>query len=231
MIDLYVICIQDNYLSEQGCARLAESIPTNAYLHNHDAVTETKVGARSKGYGLTWNYPWSGTQLDIKSGLQKSAYPTANPNKRIGCFISHYELWKKCIDLDKPIIVHEHDAIYFNDSPLPLKEFGISGFDIIGLNDPSRATRRSQQYNDTIQSSDSQFVRAPVIDEIFIPQGIAGNSSYWINPNGARHMIHLTKEYGMWPNDALMCRQLVPRLGQSKKYYTYVQGIESTTSL
>jgi len=63
-----------------------------------------------------------------------------------------------------------------------------------------------------------------------VPQGIAGNSSYWINPQGAQIMIDLTKEYGAWPNDALMCRQLVTSLGQSKKYYTYVQGLQSTTS-
>ena len=48
---------------------------------------------------------------------------------------------------------------------------------------------------------------------------------------GAREMVSITEQYGAWPNDALMCRQLVPRLGQSKKYYTYVQGLESTTSL
>jgi hypothetical protein len=28
-----------------------------------------------------------------------------------GCFLSHYSLWKTCIELDKPIIILEHDAI------------------------------------------------------------------------------------------------------------------------
>ena len=75
------------------------------------------------------------------------------------------------------------------------------------------------------------IVKAPRIDEIYVPQGLAGNSAYFMKPSGAKKMIDLTAEYGMWPNDALMCRQLVPTLGQTKTYYTYVQGTESTTSL
>ena len=29
----------------------------------------------------------------------------------VGCFLSHYLLWKKCIDLNEPILVLEDDAI------------------------------------------------------------------------------------------------------------------------
>jgi hypothetical protein len=28
-----------------------------------------------------------------------------------GCFFSHYKLWNKCIDLQEPIVILEHDAI------------------------------------------------------------------------------------------------------------------------
>lgn len=31
-----------------------------------------------------------------------------------GCFLSHWNLWKKCIELDEPIIILEHDAIIQN---------------------------------------------------------------------------------------------------------------------
>jgi glycosyl transferase family 25 len=29
----------------------------------------------------------------------------------VGCFISHYILWKKCIELDEPIIIFEDDGV------------------------------------------------------------------------------------------------------------------------
>ena len=81
-----------------------------------------------------------------------------------------------------------------------------------------------------LKESIGKIVRAPIIDGDMVPQGIAGNSSYYMNPRGAREMVSLVEKYGAWPNDALMCRQLVGTLGQTKKYYTYVQGLQSTTS-
>ena len=33
-----------------------------------------------------------------------------------GCMISHYHVWKKCIELDEPIVVLEHDSRVVSDS-------------------------------------------------------------------------------------------------------------------
>jgi len=44
-------------------------------------------------------------------------------------------------------------------------------------------------------------------------------------------MIELAQEHGMWPNDALMCYQLVPKLGVTRNFYTRIQGLRSTTTL
>ena len=44
-------------------------------------------------------------------------------------------------------------------------------------------------------------------------------------------MISLVKEYGAWPNDAIMCRQLIFGLGVTKTYYTKTQNMKSTTTL
>ena len=71
----------------------------------------------------------------------------------------------------------------------------------------------------------------PIIDEVHIPQGLAGNSAYVIKPEGAERMLDLSQRYGMWPNDALMCRQLVPNLGVTRNFYTRIQGLRSTTTL
>ena len=131
---------------------------------------------------------------------------------------------------DEPIVIHEHDAIYYSEDELLLEQFAKSSFDIIGLNDPRGATRLASIYDNRVQEQQLALCRAPLIDQHMVPQGIAGNSAYYIEPAGAQKMLSLVKEYGAWPNDALMCRQLVPTLGQSKKYYTYVQGLESTTS-
>lgn len=33
----------------------------------------------------------------------------------IGCFYSHYHLWKKCVELDEPIMIFEDDAVLTRD--------------------------------------------------------------------------------------------------------------------
>ena len=70
----------------------------------------------------------------------------------------------------------------------------------------------------------------PRIDEFNVPQGLAGNSAYIIKPSGAKNLIEATKQYGAWPNDALMCYQIIPKLGVTRRFYTKVQGLPSTTT-
>ena len=74
-------------------------------------------------------------------------------------------------------------------------------------------------------------ISCPYIDSVNVPQGLAGNSAYVIKREGAEKMLELVKEHGLWPNDALMCKQLIPRIGCTQKFYTRVQGVRSTTSL
>jgi GR25 family glycosyltransferase involved in LPS biosynthesis len=229
----FIIRIKDDIASEKAAKALVESCPDkHIEFRMFDAITPNLVDIVMSHVNLKWNYPWTGNQMDFRSGLLKSAYPTAVPNKRIGCFLSHYKLWQSCVAYDEPIIIHEHDAFYLDK--LPVKDLRKSRYDIIGFNSPFGATRRSSDYHDVVINStddDCGVVRAPKIDADNIPQGIAGNSSYYIKPKGAQKLIDLAIYYGAWPNDALMCRQLISTLGQTKKYYATTQNLESTTSL
>lgn len=230
MINAYVIRIKDNKQSSRAADRLILSMPPILKPVIFDAIVPDQVDRLMKKYKLKWTWPWEGQQFDFKSGLIMTAYPTAEPKKRIGCFLSHYMLWERCVKHDEHMIINEHDALYFSSENLPIEKFEESRYNIIGLNTPIRATRLASGYDRVVQESTNDIVRAPEIDNHNIPQGLAGNSSYYIKPEGAQHMINLTKEHGCWPNDALMCRQLVPKLGQTRHYYTGIQGIESTTT-
>jgi GR25 family glycosyltransferase involved in LPS biosynthesis len=60
---------------------------------------------------------------------------------------------------------------------------------------------------------------------------LAGNSAYYITPYGARKMLAMADEFGSWPNDALMCKELLNRsIGVVYPYFTKVQNIKSTTT-
>ena len=182
---------------------------------------------------LEWNYPWEGVVTDLKTGLKKSAYPTQNRLNRIACAISHYRLWAVCVKTNKPMLIMEHDAIFIQrlryDNLLEDNHYNI-----IGINNPIGNTRKSHEFHKILQQSvdreNTGIVPVPTIDNFDIPQGLAGNSAYIIKPKGARMCIKAASEHGLWPNDALMCKQLIPHMGVTKAYYTNTQRVVSTTT-
>lgn len=232
MISAYVITLNGNANSEIGALNLKKSsiqVKNDFKIKNFDAVIPQETDDFAKKNNLSWNWPWQGTEDCWSSGLTKSAYETANPKARIACFMSHYKLWCECVIQEEPILIFEHDALFKHKLDLDL--LFESKYGIIGLNDPRGATRKSMEFYQAILNNPEKVQDVPVIDEFKIPQGLAGNSAYLIKPASAMELINLTDEFGMWPNDAIMCRQLLPRrLGVTKTFYTTIQNLQSTTT-
>ena len=229
-----IIRLQNDIDSNKYANWCWQTSAVNTNIEFFNAVTPNEVDELMSGLRIEWKYPWTGEVNDIKSGLTLRAYQTADPKKRMACFLSHYCLWEKTIKSGEPMLILEHDAMFISKKPIPFDDILDSGFEIIGINEPFGATRLSQVFHENVQKEHfckNDVVRAPLIDDIKVPQGIAGNSAYIITPKGAYTMIKLTKEHGAWPNDALMCRQLIFGLGVTKTYYTKIQRIKSTTTL
>jgi|GEM_PF-675376 GR25 family glycosyltransferase involved in LPS biosynthesis len=252
-MDAYIISITNNHESTVATRRLMLSIKDsrsdiNAFIY--DAVIPrnlkenmSKVFPQSNVLPpISYTYPIEGSRFDMKSGMQLSAYPTAHLDKRISCFMSHYNLWLKCVKDDKPIMILEHDAQFTRRFEWDKIEDRFNG-DILALNSPMGATRKATLYNEKVKElvekkvrmqkkkSDVNVVLVPWIDDKIIPQGLPGNSAYIIKPAGAKKLIELTSEHGIWPNDALMCKQLMPgKLQQLYPFVTKVQKIDSHTS-
>jgi GR25 family glycosyltransferase involved in LPS biosynthesis len=231
-----VITMTDNEVSMEAFSKLQDS----SYRVGNDfrpEIFEATIAENAEDHMakllLKWNYPWEGVVTDLKTGLKKSAYPTQNRLNRIACAISHYRLWAVCAKTDKPMLIMEHDAIFIQkfryDNLLEDKHYNI-----IGINNPIGNTRKSHEFHKILQQSvdreNTGIVPVPTIDNFDIPQGLAGNSAYIIKPKGARMCIKAASEHGLWPNDALMCKQLIPHMGVTKAYYTNTQRVVSTTT-
>lgn len=188
------------------------------------------------GKEIPWSWPTSyyGECIDISTGLYKKMYEAKDQNRVIACALSHFRLWKKCIDLDEPILVLEHDARFIRDfdpSDLDVKNWGA-----VGLNDPRGNTRKGRKFHELVASCGEGIHRVPIIDEPTdppLPMGLAGNSAYTIKPAFAKMLLEEVERIGMWPNDAVMCRQLFPMdLKVVYPYYTNVeQGVSTTTAI
>jgi GR25 family glycosyltransferase involved in LPS biosynthesis len=222
----FCIAMKDNNTSMRGLENLRLS--TNKEIEHFPAVPTDVVYDRLNELELQWKYPWEGVDHDLSLGLTKTAYPTKVREARISCALSHYLLWSVCFMSDQPIIILEHDAIFTRQIDFKPEDVF---FDILGLNDPRGATRKSRVYHDAIQThSDRKFTAVPTIDDPTVPQGLAGNSAYMLKPDGAKNLIRTAQIYGLWPNDALMCKQMIPNMGVATHYYTRIQGLPSTTT-
>tara|TARA_B100001093_G_scaffold486632_1_gene522134 strand:- start:61 stop:756 length:696 start_codon:yes stop_codon:yes gene_type:complete len=227
----YAITLKGNKISEQGFDALwlsSKKLGNDFNIEKFEATDHIKVGEEMSRWDLFWNYPWEGKVTDLATGLIKSAYPTVVKTKRMAAAVSHFRLWTECFEKKEPILILEHDAIF--RKKLNYQLLLDSKYDIIGINEPRGATRKSAEFHRLIQKNKNEIQPVPSVDNYNIPQGIAGNSAYIIKPEAAEKLISLCFNHGLWPNDAIMCKQLVDNLGVSRTYYTNIQRLQSTTT-
>lgn len=228
-----VITLSADKESFAGADRLIDS--SNHYKNNfvidkYKASVPESIIDEFQEMRIKWNYPWTQEVLDMQSGLMKRPYETRDPLRRMACFMSHYRLWTHCHEEQEDYLIFEHDAIF--QRHFDYEEVRKSRFNIVSINDPRGATRMSRVYHESLQVLTVPVGPAPYVDmNMQTPQGLPGNSAYWIDPVGAKKMLDLVNEYGAWPNDALMCNQLMPQmLGCVKNYATHLQPMSSTTT-
>lgn len=237
LMKAFIISLVNNHEATVATRHVIESIKTTKSKLEPIILPATIPNTIDEGLesinlkGIKWTYPVKPEQngLDMNTGLRLTRYETANHDNRVACMISHMRCWQKAIDLNETIVVLEHDALFvrtFDPDPLTLEWKG----GILGLNNPIGATRRANLFDEQVKKT-MGLQGVPTVDDWDVPQGLAGNSAYMISPKGAKKLIDKVKDIGMWPNDALMCKQLFPWLQVVYPYYTTIQkGLKSTTT-
>ena len=245
MVNAYIITMSDNEHSLANARELLE----NVKVCSLDLATEMFEATQPKdiykhieavfGRQVAWSWPTrpSDDGLDLYTGLYKRTYAAVDHNRVVACALSHYRLWKLCVESDEPIVVLEHDARFFenvkNQNLIDILEDKSWG--AVGLNDPRGNTRKGQMFHAKVAACGDGIHRVPIIDEPTeppLPMGLAGNSAYIIRPSLAKRLLDECVRIGMWPNDAVMCRQLFPNLKVVYPYLTGVKkGISTTTGI
>jgi GR25 family glycosyltransferase involved in LPS biosynthesis len=189
VIESYVICMKGKTPSEAlaaDCIRSGKLF--NIDIQMFDAVWGDDVETEYQKYKL---FPFK----DIKS--------TRDTKGVRGCFLSHFKLWKKCADENKPLLIFEHDAEVIR--PIPFEEFNNKKFDVLNLDAYSRSKINYIEY---LEEDRGCTITQHVIEypkksgfTLYNCTHIKGLHSYIIQPAGAIKLIAATKLHGVIPAD------------------------------
>lgn len=225
----YVITMKENEYAERKADRCIETAASVGKIKVERFYGATKETSRAimEGFDLKWTWANNNTKMTYCpiTKLRQHPYGKANLDSKIGCSMSHFMLLKRCVELDESILILEHDAVFLREFP----EFDFTG--ICQINDPKGATRKGKWWSEqmvtrnTIGVHEKTWVTTP--NERHIPDGLAGNSAYVIKPFAAQELIDKYYELGVWPNDATLCKQLLPYL---EEYYPFITKVEQEIS-
>lgn len=222
----FIITLKGNLYSEDKSNRCIETAKRfDVHVEKYPAVDKFNAKTFMKACGLKWT--WKNGRICPKTKLYMKPYRVKDWGTKIGCSMSHYLLWQMCEELNEPILILEHDAVFV--SPLPSINFKFA----CQINDPMGATPKGKWWSEQMKKRNKNgvFPKTIIPYPDNRPDGLAGNGSYMITPNAATTLIEKTHEIGLWINDAFLCRQLFSELEEYYPYITRIKQEISTSSL
>jgi len=185
-IPSYVITMQGEAISENLAKECVES------AEKFGIKPEIFPAIHGKDINVQW-YKHNLKDFKFNQRIKK-----INPGM-VGCLISHLSLWKKCIELQQPILIFEHDAIVIREIPHSI----IAKFeDVCNLD---WLSRRTTDYDRQVQINRGDNVhlymkkRPPYSGlELYNKSHIKGAHAYIIKPQGAQKLVDF-----VWASGAL----------------------------
>jgi len=130
----------------------------------------------------------------------------SNHDAVIGCFLSHFHLWEKCISLNEPIVIMEHDALITAALPtIPSK------WDIVNIGKPSYNKLKKPK---RFRYLWSKIKQSPIIIKHFSMSHLPGAHAYYITPKGAQQLASTALKTGVIETDHFVNRERFPHIGE-----------------
>lgn len=138
-----------------------------------------------------------------KTGLKRRKKFKKNRLGVVGCFFSHYYLWKKCVEKNESFLILEHDGYLIRNIPDNIhSQFS----DVLKLDrlDPYKKTYNTDIENEknnplVIEEYYNKSAKNPV--KIGTGNYMKGAYSYIIKPHAAQKLIDWVHEFGFMPAD------------------------------
>lgn len=170
MFKSFVIILKDHASSEHfGNTALITGLKYGWNIERFDAIDGRKLSLDIlKNYGLFINQ----NRKKVSSQFKRPGV--------LGCFLSHYTLWNKCIELNEPIGIFEQDSIFLSPPPINLDFKDV--LRLYGFNKMKR------------EAAGEWYVYA---------------SAYIIKPHAAQKILDWTKVNGILPADIQLGEDII----------------------
>jgi hypothetical protein len=221
----FVITLRGNEYSERKAAQCIKSGALHGVkVKRFNAVSSDRAEKVMKQHGLRWTWANNNRSRSVCPLTGLKQHPYGNLAAKIGCSMSHYQLWDKCAGGSETFLILEHDAVFVR----PLNPVDFHG--ICQINDPRGATPYGGMWSDKMAKRGAGIWPKTHIFPDDRPDGLAGNSAYLLKPEQANELMNAFHVLGVWPNDATMCRQLFD-LQELYPFVTKTEQEQSTTSV
>jgi glycosyl transferase family 25 len=171
-----------------------------------------------------------------KTGIKRLGKFKKNRLGVIGCFFSHYYLWKNCIELDEPIIILEHDGYVIRNIDTSLLD---TFSDVLKLD---RLDPFDIKYNNRLEKEKNLEIEVVSytynnrkVRKVDLGDYFKGAYSYIIKPQAALKLINFIEKNGHRPADQQINSSIVdlkttiPTLARLHPFYSIGNNIESAS--
>jgi GR25 family glycosyltransferase involved in LPS biosynthesis len=219
----YIIILQESEHSKKiGAESISEANKFGIYPEVHNGVLGYNAPEKFKEYGIT-----RFLTRDIID----------NPGHQ-GCFLSHFELWIKCVKLNEPILILEHDGVFIRELPVDI----LNRFDgVLKLDpfDPFLDDYENKVQNSLLETNVDVWHQEARNKWHGVGEFIWGAYGYIIKPHAALELIQFTRRIGAAPTDVHIGRNIVdikstrvPIVRMSKTYIdNNIKSMSSTSNL
>lgn len=148
--------------------------------------------------------------IGLRTNMFKDVY--SRYLNSLSAFLSHYHLWKHCIELNEPIIIFEHDAFVVDELPI------YKPFDkLMSIGKPSYG----------------KFNNGEIlgVNKLFSKQYLPGAHAYMLKPEGAKEIVDCAPAWAR-PTDVYLNNEYFPWIQEYfpwpvevKDTFTTIQGM------
>lgn len=191
MLKTFIIHIKGNKKSEYVAKLALESCLENGYNASlFEGITPKTLAKWDKKYNLEVIKP--SHMYDRQIGLNGTRYTY---ECKYSNFLNHYTLWDKCIQLNEPIVILEHDVVAVKEFNEEFDELCVLNLHS-GLHQDIFDSILKPDLSEGIHTYTNPYLVYRASNRWQHAGMIPGTAAYAITPKGAKRLKYNVKTYG-----------------------------------